>query len=105
MRSDDPDLHHARPLRGTGNHAPGEEGIHLMSDTTSAEVGTGPATPVISGYNDMRTTDESPERVALIQQATLAYLRTALGVDDGAWPAVRGTLAAASDRLGRTDSK
>jgi hypothetical protein len=52
-----------------------------MSDTTSAEV----ATPVISGYNDTRTSDESPERVALIQQATLAYLCTALGVDDGAW--------------------
>jgi len=59
----------------------------------------------IQGYNDTRTTDESPERVALIQQATLAYLRTALGVDDGAWPAARGTLTAASDPLGRIDSK
>jgi hypothetical protein len=59
----------------------------------------------IQGYNDTRTTDESPERVALIQQATLAYLRTALGLDDGAWPAARETLAAASDPLGRIDSK
>ncbi|GLY81547.1 alpha/beta hydrolase family protein [Actinoallomurus iriomotensis] len=59
----------------------------------------------IQGYNDTRTTDESPERVAVIQRATLAYLRTALGLDDGAWPATRATLAATSDPLGRIDSK
>ena len=59
----------------------------------------------IHGYNDTRTTDESQERVALIQQATLAYLRTALGLDDDAWPAARGALAAASGKVGRIDSK
>lgn len=59
----------------------------------------------IHGYHDTRTTDESTERVALIQQATLAYLRTALGLDSDAWPAARAALAAASDPLGRTDSK
>jgi dienelactone hydrolase len=59
----------------------------------------------IQGYHDTRTTDESPERVTLIQQATLAYLRTALGVDDGAWPAAREAVAAASGELGRIDSK
>ncbi len=59
----------------------------------------------IQGYNDTRTTDESPERVTLIQQATLAYLRTALGVDDGAWPAAREAVAATSGKLGRIDSK
>jgi dienelactone hydrolase len=59
----------------------------------------------IQGYHDTRTTDESPERVTLIQQATLAYLRTALGVDDGAWPAAREAVATASGKLGRTDSK
>jgi dienelactone hydrolase len=59
----------------------------------------------IQGYHDTRTTDESPERVALIQQATLAYLRTALGVDDGAWPAAREAVAVTSDKLGRIDSK
>ena len=58
----------------------------------------------IHAYFDTRTTDESPERVALIQQATLAYLRTALGLDKDAWPAARETLAAASDPLGRIDS-
>jgi dienelactone hydrolase len=59
----------------------------------------------IQGYNDTRTTDESPERVAVIQQATLAYLRTALGLDNDAWPTARGSLTATSDPLGRIDSK
>src|ERR1700722_9811494 len=59
----------------------------------------------IQGYHDTRTTDESPERVALIQQATLAYLRTTLGVDDGAWPAAREAVAVTSDKAGRIDSK
>ncbi len=51
------------------------------------------------------TTDESPERVALIQQGTLSDLRTALGLDAGAWPAARELLAVTSDPLGRIDSK
>jgi dienelactone hydrolase len=41
----------------------------------------------ISGHGVTETTDESPERVALVQRATTAYLRTALGVDDAAWSA------------------
>lgn len=59
----------------------------------------------IHAYFDTRTTDESPERVALIQQATLAYLRTALGLDKDAWPAARDTLAATSDPVGRIESR
>ncbi|MFS4104115.1 alpha/beta hydrolase family protein [Streptomyces sp. PD-S100-1] len=59
----------------------------------------------IQGSFDTRTTDESPERVALVQQLTLAYLRTALGLDDKAWPAAREALAAAGEPLGRIDSK
>ncbi|MFC9226020.1 alpha/beta hydrolase family protein [Streptomyces hygroscopicus] len=59
----------------------------------------------IQGSFDTRTTDESPERVAVVRQATLAYLRTSLGLDDAAWPTLRRTLAAAGDPLGRIDSK
>jgi dienelactone hydrolase len=59
----------------------------------------------IHGSNDTRTTDESPERVAVVQHATLAYLRTALGLDNDAWPTARRTLTATSDPLGRADSK
>ncbi len=59
----------------------------------------------IHGYHDTRTTDESPQRVAVVQQATLAYLRTALALDDDAWPHARARLAATSAPLARTDSK
>ncbi|GAA0477505.1 hypothetical protein Ade02nite_68520 [Paractinoplanes deccanensis] len=40
----------------------------------------------ITGYNAAETTDESPERVALIQRVTTAYLRFSLGLDHAAWP-------------------
>jgi dienelactone hydrolase len=53
----------------------------------------------INGYEDEHTTDESPERVALVQQATTAWLRGALGLDDDAWP-FRPDV-----RLGRVESK
>jgi dienelactone hydrolase len=59
----------------------------------------------IQGYHDTRTTGESPERVALIQHVTLGYLRTALGLDNDAWPTAREAVAATSDPLGRIDSK
>ncbi|WP_067889970.1 alpha/beta hydrolase family protein [Nocardia vaccinii] len=59
----------------------------------------------IQGAHDTRTTDESPERVAFVQRATLAYLRTALGLDAAAWPEVRDALASTGEPLGRIDSK
>ncbi|GAA4612930.1 hypothetical protein GCM10023195_55740 [Actinoallomurus liliacearum] len=58
----------------------------------------------IQGRHDTRTTDESPERVAVVQQATLAYLRTP-GLDDDAWSTVRDSLTMTSNPLGRFDSK
>ncbi len=59
----------------------------------------------IQGRHDVRTTDESPERVGLVQQITLAYLRTALGISRDAWPTARGVLAAARTPLGKINSK
>ncbi|MBT2284137.1 chlorophyllase [Paenibacillus polymyxa] len=59
----------------------------------------------ISGYSVAETTDESPERVALIQQLTLAYLRSALGLDDSSWVAARSALAKSDSPLGRIESK
>ncbi len=59
----------------------------------------------IYGYNSTATTDGSPERVALVQQATLAYLRTAVDLDARAWPAMRQDLASVDDPQGRIDSK
>ena len=46
-------------------------------------------------YTDTRTTDESPERVAIVQHATVDWLRTALDMDHSAWPRERQRLAAA----------
>lgn len=59
----------------------------------------------IVGYNSAETTDENPERVALIQRVTTAYLRTALGVDAGSFAAVSAAVAQDPDPAGRLDSK
>jgi dienelactone hydrolase len=40
----------------------------------------------ISEYESTATTDESPQRVALIQRLSWAYLRNALGLKDATWP-------------------
>ncbi|MHC3473574.1 alpha/beta hydrolase family protein [Streptomyces sp. 7R007] len=83
------------------------DGYHLSPGATDlltlfgAEHGLGG----IQGRHDTRTTDENPARVALVQQATLAYLRTALGLDDDAWAAARDALATADEPLGAVRSK
>lgn len=53
----------------------------------------------ISGYAATETTDESPERVALIQELTVAYLRSALYPDDSSWA------TASAGSLGQIESK
>lgn len=59
----------------------------------------------IPGYEVKETTDESPERVALIQRLTWAYLRNALGLDDSSWPAACAALEESANPLGRIESK
>jgi dienelactone hydrolase len=59
----------------------------------------------IVGYEVAETTDEDPERVAVVQRLSTAYLRTALRVDGGAWPAARDALRRAADPIGHVDSK
>lgn len=59
----------------------------------------------ISGYSVAETTDESPERVGLIQRLTLAYLRNALDLEDSSWPAARAALEDSVIPLGRIESK
>ncbi|WP_203217587.1 alpha/beta hydrolase family protein [Nocardia arthritidis] len=55
----------------------------------------------IHGYNAADTTDESPERVAFIREATWAYLRSELGIDETAWK----DLARATHPIGRIDTR
>ena len=59
----------------------------------------------IVGHEVAETTDENPERVALIQQLTSAYLRNALGLDDTGWSAACALLAKSAQPLGRIESK
>ncbi len=59
----------------------------------------------IPGYNVTETTDENPERVALIQRLTTAYLRGALNLDNSSWPAACMALAESANPLGRIESK
>ena len=58
----------------------------------------------IAGYDAKETTDENPERVAVLERLTWAYLRTALYPKDPAWPAARAALAQ-TDGLGHVECK
>ncbi|QKG18726.1 hypothetical protein [Actinomadura verrucosospora] len=55
----------------------------------------------ISGYDAA----ENPERVAFVQQVTLAYLRHVLGLDSFAWTATQAALTGAPHPMGRLESK
>ncbi|WNO72143.1 chlorophyllase [Streptomyces sp. AM8-1-1] len=59
----------------------------------------------IPGYEVAETTDESPERVALVQQLTWAYLRSALDPADTGWKAAQAALEEAPHPLGSLQSK
>jgi alpha-beta hydrolase superfamily lysophospholipase len=59
----------------------------------------------IPGYEVAETTDESPQRVALLQELTTAYLRTALDPRDESWPAARAALRESADPLGRIEER
>lgn len=59
----------------------------------------------ISGYAVTETTDENPERVAAIQEVTLAYLRRTLLDDTSAWSTACRTLTSAPDPVGRIETR
>lgn len=59
----------------------------------------------ISGYDAAETTDDDPDRVALVQQLTLAYLRTALYPDDPSWEDARTALQKDSSPRARIECK
>ncbi|MFF3484456.1 alpha/beta hydrolase family protein [Streptomyces sp. NPDC002701] len=58
----------------------------------------------ISGYRAAETTDENPDRVALVQQVTLAYLRHITGIDHTDWNNAQ-TVLTGDHPLGRLESK
>ncbi len=56
-------------------HSPGATDLITFYDAEHALGG-------IPGYEVAETTDENPERVAVIQRMSTVYLRAALGIDD-----------------------
>ncbi|MER5627397.1 alpha/beta fold hydrolase [Streptosporangium sp. NPDC002544] len=59
----------------------------------------------VSGYEVAETTDENPARVALIQQLTSAFLRSALYPEDTGWKAAATALEEDPNPLGKLQSK
>ena len=59
----------------------------------------------VSGYDADETTDENPERVALVQRLTWAYLRSALYPEDSAWTEACAALKESPNPLGRVECK
>lgn len=78
--------------------SPGPKSLLTLFD---AEHGLGG----VSGYDVAETTDENPERVAVIQRLTSAYLRSQFSPGDSAWQTAQDALAAEADPLGRIESK
>ncbi len=58
----------------------------------------------ISGYQSAETTDENPDRVALVPQVTLAYLRHVTRIDHTDWNNARAALTGGHP-LGHLESK
>ncbi|WP_431038602.1 alpha/beta hydrolase family protein [Streptomyces sp. P6-2-1] len=59
----------------------------------------------IPGYGSAETTDADPERLALVQDVTTAYLHDVLGTDGTAWERTRARLAGGRHPSGRLDVK
>ncbi|MFJ9631851.1 alpha/beta hydrolase family protein [Streptomyces sp. NPDC101175] len=79
-------------------YSPGNKSLLTLFDAEHSLGG-------IPGYEVAETTDASPARVALIQQLTTAYLRSALYGDATAWKEAATALEEDPDPLGTLQSK
>jgi dienelactone hydrolase len=59
----------------------------------------------IPGYEVAETTDEDPQRVAVLQRLTTAYLRSALDTSDTSWHEARDAFNSSTEPTGRIDSR
>ena len=59
----------------------------------------------IPSWEAAETTDENPERVAVLQRLTTAYLRHSLDPADTRWSKATAALAETGAALGRIDNK
>jgi hypothetical protein len=58
-----------------------------------------------AGYDAKETDDEDPDRLAVTQRMTWAYLRSALYADDPAWPGACKALEEHAGSQGRVNRK
>ncbi|MFF3859539.1 alpha/beta hydrolase family protein [Streptomyces sp. NPDC002209] len=79
-------------------HSPGDKSLLTLFGAEHSLGG-------IPGYEVAETTDESPARVALIQQFTTAFLRSALHPGDTGWKTAVTALENTPDPLGKLQSK
>ena len=59
----------------------------------------------VSGYDVAETTDENPERVAMVQRLAWAFVRSQLYAGDAAWRDAQKALTDVPNPLGRVESK
>lgn len=59
----------------------------------------------ISGYDASETTDENPERVAVLRALAWAYLRSQLYPEETAWDDATAALVSEPDPIGKVESK
>jgi predicted dienelactone hydrolase len=80
------------------HHAPGSNALLTLAGGKHGLGG-------IAGYDAKETDDEDPDRLALVQRMTRAYLRSALYVGDPAWPEACRALTAHASAIGWVDLK
>lgn len=85
---------HVDPYR----HAPGAEALLTLFGGKHGLGG-------IAGYDAKETDDEDPDRLAVTQRLTLAWLRTALAIDARSWPEAITALEAHAPEVGKVEQK
>jgi predicted dienelactone hydrolase len=80
------------------HHAPGAEALLTLHGGKHGLGG-------VAGYDAKETDDEDPDRLAVTQRMTLAYLRSALYEGDRAWDKVRAALTSEAAALGHVTLK
>lgn len=85
---------HVDPYR----HAPGAEALLTLFGGKHGLGG-------IAGYDAKETDDEDPDRLAVTQRLTLAWLRTALDIDEASWPDAMAALEVHAPDLGKVEQK
>lgn len=85
---------HADPF----HHSPGSDALLTLFGGKHGMGG-------IAGYDAKETGDEDPDRLAIVQRLTWAYLRSALYTGDRAWQVAREALETHASKHGRIDVK